>query len=81
MKEPQDASTAPKTVSACIVLGLLCIAVVPGIGWLWGQFWETVALCAGITLLLYVAVGYFSAVNTRLAALEKRLTDKDRARG
>jgi hypothetical protein len=65
---------------ACLALGLLFIAIVPGVGWLWGQFWETVALCIGIAFLVYAAFAYFSAVNGRLAALEQRLADKDHGR-
>jgi hypothetical protein len=80
MSEPQDANTARRSVLTCLVLGLLCIAIVPGIGWLRGQFWETVVLCIGIVLLVYVAFAYISAVNGRLAALETRLADRDRAR-
>ena len=80
MNEPRDPNVSPQSMFLCLALGLLCIAIVPGIGWMWGQFWETVALCIGIALLVYAAFAYISAVNGRLAALEKRVADKDRAR-
>ena len=81
MNTPNNPATAPQSVLVSLILGLLCIVIVPGIGWMWGQFWETVALCIGIVLLVYVAFAYLTSVNSRLAALEKQLADKDRTRG
>ena len=80
MSEPQDSNRPPQPMLVCLALGLLCIAIVPGIGWMWGQFWETVVLVIGIGFLVYVAFAYISSVNSRLAALEQRLADKDRVR-
>ena len=80
MDNRNEANDAPQRILVCVTLGLLAIATVPGIGWLSGQFYETIALCIGIALLLYAVFAYVSAVNGRLAALEQRLEDKDRTR-
>jgi hypothetical protein len=73
-------NNSPQRALVCLVLGLLAIAAVPGIGWLSGQFYETIALCIGIALLVYAMFAYISAVNLRLAALEQRLAERDRTR-
>lgn len=78
MSEPSKRADAPPHLVACLVLGLLTIAAVPGVGWLSGQFYETIVLCIGIALLLYAVFAYIASVNGRLAALEQRLADKDR---
>lgn len=80
MSEPHAPNIASRPVLACFVLGILFIAAVPGAGWLWGQFYETVVLCIGVAFLVYVVFAYIAAVNRRLAALEQRLADRDRAR-
>lgn len=78
MSDPRDQAGAPPRLVVCLVLGLLAIAAVPGVGWLSGQFYETIVLCIGIALLLYAVFAYIASVNGRLAALEQRLADKDR---
>ena len=78
MSNPNQPNGSPQRILVCLVLGLLAIAAVPGIGWLSGQFYETIALCIGIALLLYAMFAYISSVNGRLDALEQRLADKDR---
>ncbi len=80
MSKSHDPNVAPNPVLICAALGLLCIAIVPGIGWLWGQFYETIVLCFGIALLVYVAFAYISSVNGRIAAIETLVADRDRAR-
>src|SRR5262249_14986750 len=39
----------------CLGFGLLAVAAVPGVGWMWGQFYETITLCIGIVPLAYAA--------------------------
>jgi hypothetical protein len=80
MSQPHDPNSTPRPALACLALGILAIAAVPGAGWLWGQFYETVMLCVGIVLLVYFAFVNISAVNGRLTALEKCIADRDRAR-
>jgi hypothetical protein len=80
MANPNEPNSPSQRIVICLVLGLLAIAAVPGIGWLSGQFYETIALCIGIALLLYAVFAYISAVNTRLNALEQRLAERDRTR-
>ncbi|MGH9693323.1 MAG: hypothetical protein ACRD5Z_04210, partial [Bryobacteraceae bacterium] len=63
MSIPNVRNGPSQRVVICLVLGLLAIAAVPGIGWLSGQFYETIALCIGIALLLYAMFAYISAVN------------------
>lgn len=72
--------TNPQSMFAGLALGLFFIAAVPGVGWMWGQFVETIALCIGIALLAYAATGYVLAVNARLAMLEQRLAERDHAK-
>ena len=68
----------PRSMLAGLVLGLLFIAVVPGIGSIWGQFAETISLCVGIACLVYAGAGYMLSVDARLAALERTLSEQDR---
>ena len=68
-----------QSMFASLALGLFFIAAVPGIGWMWGQFVETIGLCIGIAFLAYAATSYILAVNARLAVLERRLAERDRA--
>jgi hypothetical protein len=77
---PQETSTVPQPILICLVVGLLFIAAVPGIGWLWGQLVETIVLCIGGALLVYSAFAYMTDVNGRLTALERRLAEQDRAK-
>ena len=78
MSTLDEPNGTPQRALVCVALGLLAIAAVPGIGWLSGQFYETIALCIGIALLLYAMIAYISAVNGRLAELEQRLAERDR---
>ena len=80
MSNTNGPNGSPQRILVCLALGLLAIAAVPGIGWLSGQFYETIALCIGIVLLLYAMFAYIAAVNGRLAALEQRLAERDRTR-
>jgi hypothetical protein len=80
MSMPEEPQTATQPLLVYLVAGLLFIAAVPGVGWMWGQFVETIALCIGIALLVYCAAAYMLAVNARLTALEQRLGERDRTR-
>jgi hypothetical protein len=62
----------------CICFGLLVVAAVPGVGWMWGQFYETIALCIGIVPLACVTLFAFFELSQRVAKLEERLGDIDK---
>ena len=79
MSNAHEERRNPQPMFAGLALGLLFVAAVPGVGWMWGQLVETMALCIGIALLVYAAAGYIIAVNSRLAVLEQRLAERDRA--
>jgi ATP synthase A subunit len=57
----------------CICFGLLVVAAVAGVGWMWGQFYETIALCIGIVPLACVTLFAFIELSQRVAKLEQRL--------
>ena len=57
----------------CLGFGLLAVAAVPGVGWMWGQFYETITLCVGIVPLAYAAVICFVNLTRRVAALEQQV--------
>ena len=78
MSTQQTSTIGPQPVLICFIVGLLFVAAVPGIGWMWGQFVETIVLCIGGALLVYAMLAYVTSVNNRLATLEQRLADKDR---
>ena len=78
MSMPHESQSQPPFM--CFVVGLVFIAAVPGIGWLWGQFVETIVLCIGGAFLIYATIAYMTEVNNRLTALERRLAEKDRGR-
>jgi hypothetical protein len=62
----------------CICFGLLVVAAVPGVRWMWGQFYETIALCIGIVPLACVTLFAFFELSQRVAKLEQRLGDIDK---
>lgn len=80
MDNANEKNGNPQSMLLSLALGLFSIAAVPGIGWMWGQFVETIALCIGIAFLAYTAARYIIALNARLAVLEQRLAERDRAR-
>jgi hypothetical protein len=80
MSSPHESRSNPQPMLIGLALGLLLIAAVPGVGWMWGQFYETIVLCIGGALLLYAGFAYMAAVNGRLAALEQRFAELDRAK-
>ena len=68
-----DTASMPKSATGAFVVGLLLLAAVPGTGYFYGQFVETIVLCAGGAALVYAALATFMAINRRLDALERRL--------
>lgn len=69
----QPTPTLPNAVLGFFAFGLLVIAAVPGAGFFYGQFAETIVLCIGGIALAYAALAAFTAMNARIAALERRL--------
>ena len=78
MSQPIDATTMPRAVFGTLAVGLLVLAAVPGAGYFYGQFAETIVLCVGAAALAYAALAAFSAMNLRLVELERRLGDRGR---
>jgi hypothetical protein len=64
----------------CLGFGLLAVAAVPGVGWMWGQFYETIALCIAIVPLAYATVICFVNLTRRVAALEQQIVAMNVAR-
>jgi hypothetical protein len=76
----QEQRPGQQSMLICLIAGLAFVAAVPGIGWLWGQFVETISLCIGGALLVYAALAYMADVNVRLTALEQSLAEKSRSK-
>ena len=74
----QPARAMPTLAISTFVFGLLVTAAVPGAGFLYGQFVETIVLCVGGAALALTAVVVFNAMNARIAALEQRLASGGR---
>ena len=68
-----SAAPLPKPATVAFFLGLLLLAAVPGTGYFYGQFVETIVLCAGGGALAYAAYMALTAMNRRIDALERRL--------
>lgn len=67
---------AYKVVIGAFAFGLIAIAAVPGTGFFFGQFWETIVLCIGGTALAYAGFTAISAINHRIGELERRLGER-----
>ncbi len=78
MSHPTAAPAMPRAMFSAFTLGLLVLAAVPGVGYFYGQFAETVVLCVGAAALAYAALAAFSVMNLRIVELERRLGDRGR---
>jgi hypothetical protein len=80
MSQPDKQPGNAGVIFFCLGFGLLAVAAVPGVGWMWGQFYETLALCVGIVPLTYAVVICFVNLTNRVTALEQRIVAADGAR-
>ena len=68
----------PRAVFGALTVGLLVLAAVPGAGYFYGQFVESIVLCVGGAALVYASLAAFSVMNVRIAELERRVGDRGR---
>ena len=78
MSNPIDAIAMPRAVFGALTVGLVVLAAVPGAGYFYGQFAETIVLCVGAAALAYAALAAFASMSLRIAELERRLGDHGR---
>ncbi len=83
MSHPITAPDTPRpgmsgAMFGAFAFGLLVLGAVPGAGYFYGQFAETIVLCVGGAALVYVALAAFSTMNLRIAELERRFGDRGR---
>ena len=78
MSHPNAATAMPRAVFGVLAFGLLALAAVPGTGYFYGQFVESIVLCVGGAALVYASLAAFSVMNVRIAELERRLGDRGR---
>jgi hypothetical protein len=72
----RPAAAWPNTVTGAFAFGLVAVAAVPGFGYFYGQFVETIVLCIGGAALAYAALVAITAMNSRIGELERRLGDR-----